>query len=682
MSLNTLSFVALSGLAVSASGLDLQTNSAANPIRKVVTLLQAMQQKVTEEGEKEKDLYDKFMCYCRGGSSDLSTSISGAETKIGELATNIKQASADRDQTQEGLKEDKADRVAGQKAMDEATALREKEAGVYAQFKADSVANIAAIAKAVAALERGMAGGFLQTSAASVLRNLVNHVSMNDDDRSTLTSFLSAPTWGEGYAANSGQITGILKQMGDEMSAAYADATAVENKAIQDYKGLMATRLKEKATLTAAIQAHLEKEADLKVSIAEMKNDNEDTVDALAADRKFLAELEQGCATKTQEMEERAKTRATELVALADTIKILNNDDALELFKKTLPSPTASFAQLALSMRSQKSAALAALQSVSEHVPVGDRARLDLISLALHGKKVGFQKIIKMIDDLVATLKEEQKDDNNKKTYCANQLDSADDKKKDLTRQVSDLEANIATAKEDIATFKSEIAALEAGIVALDKSVADATANRRAEHEEYEELIASDSASKEVLNLAKNRLNQFYNPKLAKPTAPVTPAFVQISAHVQRKDAPGPPPATFGAYSTKTEENGSVVSMINLLITDLDKEMSEAEADERNGQVDYEKLMKDSADKRTQDSKSLTEKSNALADAEKALDDHNDDHVETSRQLAATNKFISELHAECDFLLKYHGVRAEARASEIDALNNAKAVLNGADYAF
>merc|ERR1712194_429778 len=129
-----------------------------------------------------------------------------------------------------------------------------------------------------------------------------------------------------------------------------------------------------------------------------MKNDNEDTVDALAADRKFLAELETGCATKTQQWEERSKTRGAELVALADTIKLLNNDDALELFKKTLPSASASFAQVAMSRRTQTTLALAALKRVTEQVPVGDRTRLDLISLALHGKKVGFEKIITMID--------------------------------------------------------------------------------------------------------------------------------------------------------------------------------------------------------------------------------------------------------------------------------------------
>merc|ERR1719512_674815 len=102
------------------------------------------------------------------------------------------------------------------------------------------------------------------------------------------------------------------------MSASLADATATENAAIASFKSLMATK----------------------------KNDVGNTQAALAADQKFLAELEKGCATKAAEWEERSKTRGEELVALAETIKVLNDDDALELFKKSLPSASASFLQV------------------------------------------------------------------------------------------------------------------------------------------------------------------------------------------------------------------------------------------------------------------------------------------------------------------------------------------------
>merc|ERR1719362_820162 len=91
--------------------------------------------------------------------------------------------------------------------------------------------------------------------------------------------------------------------------------------------------------------------------------------------------------------------------------------------------------------------------------------------------------------------------------------------KKALDNRVADANAAIANAKESIATLSQEIAALEAGIAALDKSVAEATAQRKDENAEYKALVAADTAAKEVLAFAKNRLNQFYNPKLYKPAA-------------------------------------------------------------------------------------------------------------------------------------------------------------------
>merc|ERR1719214_514062 len=128
------------------------------------------------------------------------------------------------------------------------------------------------------------------------------------------------------------------------------------------------------------------------------------------------------------------KLRGEELLALSDTIKILNDDDALELFKKTLPSAS-SFLQLQETVADQRRQALAAIRSAR-----GKRPELNFIALALEGKKVNFGKVLKMIDEMVATLSAEQQDDDDKKEYCEMQFDLADDKKKSLERAISDLE--------------------------------------------------------------------------------------------------------------------------------------------------------------------------------------------------------------------------------------------------
>merc|ERR1719203_83339 len=187
-----------------------------------------------------------------------------------------------------------------------------------------------------------------------------------------------------------------------------------------------------------------------------------------------------------------------------------------------------------------RSRALAALQKASG-------TRIDVILLALHGKKIGFEKVIGMIDEMVVTLKNEQADDDKKKEYCAAQFDQSDDKKKGLEKGLSDTEAAIATTEEGIATSTEEIAALNAGIKALDKSVAEATEQRKEEHEEFKELIASDTAAKELLGFAKNRLNRFYNPKLYK-----APPKVELSKEdriVVNEGGTPPPSAPAGGIA-------------------------------------------------------------------------------------------------------------------------------------
>merc|ERR1719487_1406584 len=135
--------------------------------------------------------------------------------------------------------------------------------------------------------------------------------------------------------------------------------------------------------------------------------------------------------------------------------------------------------------------------------------------------------------------------------------------------------------------------------------------------------MAADAAAKELIGFAKNRLNKFYNPKLYKPP----PALVSISAH--GRDAPPPPPEAVEAYSKKSEESNGIIAMMDSLTKDLDKEMTEAEVTEKDAQGDYETFMQDSATKRAEDSKTLTDKQGALANLERSLGDQKAEKAST-----------------------------------------------------
>jgi len=217
----------------------------ANPIRKVVTMLQSMQAKVDEEGEKELALYEKYMCYCKTAGGDLSKGIADGASSISELGNKIKAAEEQKTVLAEDLKTAQSDRTEAKKAKAEATAIREKEAAAFAAEKGKSDKDIAAAGKAIAAISKGMEGSFLQTNSAQMLKNilLTRHDLMMEDDRLNMLSFLSGSQADE-YAPQSGSILGILKQMYDEMVKGAKDAEKAEQESIKIYDELMAAKKK------------------------------------------------------------------------------------------------------------------------------------------------------------------------------------------------------------------------------------------------------------------------------------------------------------------------------------------------------------------------------------------------------------------------------------------------------
>jgi septal ring factor EnvC (AmiA/AmiB activator) len=654
-----------------ANGAVSKAENAANPIRRVVTMLQAMQKKVAEEGEKEKKLFDGFMCYCKNGAGELSATIEASKGKNEQLASSIKETAATLTTTKADLKTAQGDRAEAKSAVAKATALRTKESAAYAKESAELTTNVAAMKKATAAIDGGMSGAFLQTATVSVLKQLSITMDISQMDREMITSFL---VQGQGassdYVPASGQISGILKQMTDTMQSSLDTANSEEATSVKDFNALVAAKTKEINALTKSIESKTSRVGDLGVQLVTLKEDLDDTSKSLMEDEAFLKDLDTQCKTKEDQWASRQKIRAEELVAIADTIKLLNDDDALELFKKTLPS--SSLMQLTTSAQTTKQNVLAALTQE------GDKHdyRINLIALALKGKKVSFAKVLKMIDNMITLLGTEQTDDDNKKEYCGNLLDKTEDDLKSLELTVSDLGKAIADFKERVATTADEIAALEDGIKALDKQVAEATEDRKEEHEENTETLANNNAAKGIIEIAKNRLNKFYNPKLYTP--PAEAMFLQI----RRNDngvAPPPPPETFGAYSKKGGESGGVVNMLDMMVADLDKEITEIESEEKENQAEYETFMGESAKKRAADAKSIEDKESAKADLEATLIASKEQKASKTKEAMATARFLSEVHGDCDWLLSNFDMRKNARAGEIDALTKGKAVLSGAD---
>jgi regulator of replication initiation timing len=443
------------------------------------------------------------------------------------------------------------------------------------------------------------------------------------------------------------------------------------------------------------------------------KNAAEDAVQSLDDANKFAANLKVMCNDKAGEMEERVKTRQEEVVAIGEAISVLNNDDALDVFKESLgKKEQGSFLQT----RHAKGSALAKARDMitSTIAKSKNNAPLSLLAHAVAGKikslekagtKVDFSKVIKMVDDMVALLKKEQADDEKHKTYCEGEFDTSDDEKKETTRKLESLTSAISEMKDEIAAVSEEIKSLNAENVELDKAVAEATEQRKEEHSDYTEKVQLNEAAIQLIFKAKNRLQKFYNPGMhvkpkeremtreeelavaaggEKPDLTQPPVFVQVRKHQQSPTSelnPGEAPETFeGDYKAKGQKSNSIMALMDMLTKDLEKEITEAEHMEKTAQKEYTELVADAQETRAQNVKSITDKEASKANVEGKLEEAKTSHIVTADQLEQIKNYIADLHQSCDFIMAQFEFRRESRTQERESLENAKAVLSGASY--
>merc|ERR1719161_3231575 len=224
----------------------------------------------------------------------------------------------------------------------------------------------------------------------------------------------------------------------------------------------------------------------------------------------------------------RTKARAEEIAAISDAIGILNDDDALDVFKKAVPSSFSQVAKVGLLQQSSHRASKAKrAQSILAHVATQyKQPTVKLILYTLNSKlklkhhgKGGFAEVVKMIDDMVVLLGKQQKEDDTSKEFCEAEFDKADDEEKAAKTKLGQLDATLAEETDAITGLAEEISVLKKGIEELDYAVAEATEQRKEEHAEYIETVQLNEAAIGLVGKAKNKLQKFYNPSMAKAAA-------------------------------------------------------------------------------------------------------------------------------------------------------------------
>jgi hypothetical protein len=631
----------------------------------------------------------------------MSKAVEEAGQKITELKSKLEAEKAEKAQLDQELVQHKLDRESAKGDLEQATLLREKEHAEYVEATGDQGANVAALGGAIEALAKGM-GAFLQAPKNPRLARVVRASEAVDDfEKKNLLALLEGKQnpFGD-YSSQSGEIVGMLKAMKDEMDKDLKGAVSAEEEAQKGFDELAAAKKSEIAANSEAIESKTVRSGNLAVSVTTTADDIEDTTGEMKETEAFVANLASQCALKKKEWAERCAMRAEEIAAVSQAIKILNDDDALDLFKKTLSLAQSSSlrflqtsASQAVTLRATR--ALAAVASKdAKHAQ-----QIALIQFALKAKAVDFSKILAQIDGMVKVLAEEQATDDETKAFCSKEIGAKDAEQADTEEAIAQSTAAIEDMTEESATLASEIASLQKEIKALDKAVAEATEQRKEEHSEFLTFQTENNAALQLIEKAKNALNKFYRPTLYKEApkreltdeekilaasgrsdmiATAAPVFAQVRSSDDA--APPPPPATWDAYQKKDGKSNGVVALMDMLLKELQDGITQAEHEEETAQKDYERLMSDSQASREKMVESITAKEAAKAELDTTIVATKEKKASQEADLSNVKQYLLELHAQCDFIIENYDMRKAARENEVEGLNNAKSVLSGASF--
>merc|ERR1719199_2468775 len=354
-----------------------------------------------------------------------------------------------------------------------------------------------------------MGNAFIQSgvSAARLLKVARESRAVDDFEREEVLSML------QGKTQASGEILGMLKAMKDEMDGDFKGAIAEEEAAEKGYKELEAAKQAEISAASAAIEAKTARSGSLAVSVVTTADDIKDTTSEMEETQAFLANLGAQCATKKKEWAERSSVRAEEIAAISEAIKILNDDDALDLFKKTLSLSQRDSMQF-LQENSKSSTVARARAVVASLSKQYSQPSLALLQYSLKAKAVDFSKILAQIDGMVKVLGDEQDDDDSQKAFCEKEIAKSEGQQADTEEAIEVSSASIEEMTSSSATLAEEIKTLGEEIKALDKAVAEATEQRKEEHAEFLTFQTESNAAVQLIEKAKNRLFKFYRPTM------------------------------------------------------------------------------------------------------------------------------------------------------------------------
>merc|ERR1719311_26419 len=454
-------------------------------------------------------------------------------------------------------------------------------------------------------------------------------------------------TFKQKYQSRSGNILDILKDM---------TSTFIDNR-------------------DAAIEAE---EKALSTAKAE-KEDREGQNDR---DTVFLADTKSACETKAEEWAERVRLRTAEIASINEAISVLRSDDARDTFKKSFDSQGFLQTQETKKHHTRRSLALSAIRKAA--IKSKD-ARMQALSTALAMQEPEaevnmadpFKDVIASVDTMLSELKQEEADDLAKKEHCEKERTEKTQEAKMTSKEIDTNTETIDRLTAEIAAANKSIEAIDEEILDLNSELTDAGEQRAKETAKFTSDKADDEAAVGLIETATAALEKFYTDN----NLAMSLVQVRRQPFVEAGEAPTPPPSTWDSeYTGSKGENAGITAILTMIKEDIQKDIAKADAEEQAAVTAFEKFEADvqASVAKLEGTKSDLESS--IAADEESITTEKTERTTNHETLDSTLTFLKELAPGCDFIAVNFETRLKNRQIEMDGLNQAKAVLQGASF--
>jgi len=664
--------------------------STKSPVERIVKLLTTLKEKSVGDGKAEQQIYDKYACWCETTSKRKANDIVQAQEDmraLGQRILKLKGKVATRTAEIAELTENIEDNEAQQEQL---TSVRQKQNAAWAEESVEVKQALAALQDAIKVLADATTpkgAALVQENVqlrakyvvSAVLDKLPSKIGLPPSRMALLSEFTKAEA---GYAPQSATIQGMLGDMYLTFSNNLETSTLDEANQNHDYEEMYATLEKQNNEFKETRARKETEKAEAESMLADTTKAYEDTEKQMKADIEFFGQTKEACLSKHDEWTLRKKLRDQEIEGIDKALEILTSDDARALFAKSIKPGVESFLQISsnpvLLQNSAQAPAARAYNALKAQVKKSHSVRLAALAVRIRTAKFGhFEDVIKAIDEMINTLKEEGADDLAKKTQCLDEYQEIDKTVSDLDWKIKNNQAKIAKLEKliDLRTKEKE-AAIEKK-EETEQYIKDITKERKEENEAYLAAKKDDEDAIELLEKARDVMAKYYK-EAGIDMGPIQGSVKLLQEEpVFERSADDAPDATFSDKGNNKNASKNILSLFAYIIEDLYDELSNEKKSEAKSQEEFEKE-KATAEKLVEDlEEKIVTLEGIIAKRKEDKKEENLDMKENNKDRDAELKYQAKIKPDCDWILKAFDQRATARAAEMDGLETAKEFLAG-----